>query len=351
MRRMAGDQVTINPGNDTANRPFSYDPQAVLSSAGHAETAGVLVRGWGATHAGTFNQPPTIALTMQSGSSVAAGGSVTLQASADDAEDHSLTASIRWELVSAGPGAVVGTGETFTPTLSALGQHPIRFSVTDSGGKVASQLVTIQATGTLPTFSDVRLEEEPGLSSGTMITLRGDGRAAKWSVDQKFGLRANQGLYGDFWYFEGHRLIEEANQAVGLVIGGTPLDPYAFNTTPPSCSVNTVGPGLYQNLILVEQGMSPNAAYYGLAVDYRGDHPIVHVIVEGEVRGTLELRDATVPVYPMLYGNVTNNPGAAYDMEINFGPSFHENPVQALMNSGIDPSGLRLCWGTSNDDC
>jgi hypothetical protein len=271
-------------------------------------------------------------------------------ASASDAEDGASSAKIEWEDLSAGSGRVHGTGASFSFTPAALGQHPIRISVTDSGGKRAERTLTIEARGELEQLSSVRLTNEPGLT-GKGIQLSSDGLSAHWTVDEKLGVRANQGLYGDFWYVEGHRLIPEDNQAIGLVIGGVSLDPYPFNTTPPSCSINTTGPSVFRDLMYAQSSAAKNVEYYGLAVDYRGNYPIAHVIIGGQLATSLHLTDVTVPVYPMLYGNV-NGQGAPFDMAINFGGTpFHENPKAVLNAAGIDASGLKLCWGNANSAC
>src|SRR5262249_11122539 len=139
--------------------------------------------------------------------------------------------------------------------------------------------------------------------------------------------------------------------AIGLVIGGVSLDPYPFDTTPPSCSINTTGPSVFRDLMYEQSDSPKNTEYYGLAVDYRGDYPIAHIIIGGQLATSLHLVDVTVPVYPMLYGNV-NGTGAQFDMEINFGASpFHEDPVSVLKAAGVDTAGLKLCWGNANSAC
>ena len=352
LRRKQGNQVTINPGNDTVNQPFVFDPRAVLRAAGQSDAAQALVLGWGATHAGMLNQPPELSLLTTPPSLVNVGESVTLMAAAADAEGGVSDADIQWDVLSIGigPERVHATGAAFTFKPEALGRHPIRVSVADAGGKRVEHTVTIEADGTLQQFSSVALVNEPGLT-GAGIQLSSDGLRAHWTRDQKLGVRANQGLYGDFWYVEGHRLVPEDNQAIGLVIGGVSLNPYQFNTTPPSCSINTTGPSVFHDLMYAQSNPPSNVEYYGMAVDYRGDYPIVYVVIGGQLATTLHLTDVTVPIYPMLYGNV-NSHGAAYDMEINFGgSSFHEDPIAVLDRAGIDSAGLKLCWGNANSAC
>jgi hypothetical protein len=78
----------------------------------------------------------------------------------------------------------------------------------------------------------------------------------------------------------------------------------------------------------------------------------VYVIFDGQLRDTLHLTDATVPIYPMLYGNATGTPSGTPDMEINFGATaFHENPFSVLNGAGIDTSALHACWGSASSSC
>ncbi len=347
-RRTTGTHVTINPGNDTVNRPFRFDPVALLREAGLEDTAEALVLGFGGSHASTWNEPPVVAPFLAP-VSVPVGTSATLAASAFDAEDGLLSSSIVWEVLSTGYGAarVRGTGPTFTFAPAAIGTHPVRLTVLDSGGKEASAEVTVTATGTLPRFTEVRMT--PEATSGRGIVVSDDGLRVRWTENAKYGIRANQGIYGQFWYFEGHRLVGPENQGVGLVVGGASLDPYVFNDTPPSCSLNAVG-GVYRDLIY--QVAAPQGAdTYGFAVDYRGAFPIVYVIVSDVLLATLRLTDATVPIYPMLYGNPTIAT-ADWDAEINFGGApFRYDPARVLSGAGIDASSLVACWGDHNEAC
>jgi hypothetical protein len=348
MRRTTETHVTINAGNDTADVPFEFEPRALLRSAGLSAAADSLVPGWGATHAGVYNHPP--AVTAPAGVSVSAGTPVMLSGQAYDAEDGELDAVLLWEVLSTGygPERVQGKGASFTFAPAVLGVHPVRLTAVDSGGKRARAVVDVQASGELPQHRDVRIVADA--LSGSGIVVADDGLRVRWTAEGKYAIRANQGLYGGFWYFESRRLIAPANQAPGLVIGGVSLDPYPFNVTPPSCSINTAG-GVFQNLIYRAPLPDPAIEHYGFAVDYRGRYPIVYVIMGDALTSTLHLTDATVPIYPMLYGNPTGA-GAEWDIAINFGGApFHYDPVAALAAAGVDASALVLCWGAANAAC
>jgi PKD repeat protein len=346
-RRTVGVQARINPGNDTANFPFTYDPGAVLNA--NSVDPSALVLGWGQTHAEPPSAPPD--LSAPPGGTVALGGSLALSATATDTEDGSLDASIHWVDLATprnDPGNTydnVGATWQFTPT--ALGIHPIEVSVIDSAGLVARQTFDVEVTGTLPVVpvAQVRLEQDAQSSSGA--DLRGDGRAAAWNDNGKYGVRANQGMIGNFWYFELHRLGPPQNQGGGLMIKDGHLDPYKPLNVAPSCSFN-YSASIWRDLISVSGYETDDTDFYGLAVDYRGRNPIVHFITQDGstpvLAHTMVLPDVTVPVYPILYGNPQDNPG--FDAEINFGAtSFHYNPAAVLSGGGVDPSGLQVGWG------
>lgn len=346
-RRTVGEQARINPGNDITNVPFAYDPASALAGGG-VDAAG-LVLGWGQSNAEPPNAAPV--LSVPAGGTVAVGGSLALSATATDAEDGSLSTEITWVDLATphnDPGNTdenVGASWQFQPT--AIGIHPIQVSVRDSGGLIATQTFEVQVTGTLPTlsFGQVRLEQDAQSSAGAQ--LRPDGLAAQWFDNGKYGVRANQGMIGNYWYFELHRLGPPQNQGGGLMIKDGHLDPYLAVNVAPSCSVNYAA-SVWQDLISVAGYDTENTSYYGFAVDYRGRNPTVHVITtEGatpSVVHSMVLPDVTVPVYPILYGNPQD--GSNYDAEVNFGASaFHYDPLSVLTGAGVDTNGLQVGWG------
>ncbi len=347
MRRTTETQLRINAGNDTTNFPFVFDPVEVLTDA-NLPIANDVVLGFAGTRALPLQSAPV--LSAPSGLTVAEGTPVMLTATATDAEDGSLTPFIRWEDLATGhgPSRLVAMGGSFAFTPTVMGIHPIRVSVMDAGGKVDAEVIDVVVTGTLPALANVHLEADA--TSGAGITLSPDGYAAHYSIDAKNGIRVNQGIFGGFWYFEAERLVPVTDQGVGLVTKDGDLDPYTFNITPPSCSLNVVG-ATWQNLIF-HRGVVTTETHFGFAVDYRGRYPIVYIIVDGAVIDEIHMRDATVPVYPMLYGNVTNQAGP-FDMGLNLGQTaFHYDARAALTAYGLpDAASLELCWGSQNAAC
>jgi hypothetical protein len=166
----------------------------------------------------------------------------------------------------------------------------------------------------------------------------------------KMGIRANQGLYGEFWYYELTRLGGTVNQGGGVAIWEGDLNPYSGDNVPPSTSINTSG-GMWQNIIYLTPYDTSNTTY-GFAVDYRGVNPIVYVIVDNggtsEVVDQWEMYDAFTPVHPLLYGNPTGS--GTFDERANFGTdAFVHDPCTALTAWGASPSGvLEQGWGDAN---
>ena len=341
-RRHVGIQATANFGGDHVNFPFTYDAEAVLRAAGYEDVANALMLGFGYSYAGTFQEPPT--LSMPDDRTVSLGASVTLTATAEDEEDGSLDEFIRWEdtaMVYGQRDSARGTTFTFTP--ADIGIHDITATVRDRGGKVTQRTTRVVVEGALENPDTVRLT--PSDSSGRGIELDPDGLGVFFTEEGKRGIRANQGLYGAFWYFEARPANAEMDAGIGLTIRGGSLDPYWDQFVPPSASVNALG-STWRNLI--HRSTLPDELRnrpIGFAVDYRGETPTVYVIIGGAVRDTIEMTDATVPVYPFVYGNPTSNQTPP-DIRVNFGASqFAYDPMTALMASDIDPSGLVLGWG------
>ncbi len=195
--------------------------------------------------------------------------------------------------------------------------------------------------------------------AGSGVDLSPDGRRARWTIADKMGVRANQGLLDGFQYFEVHREGAPTNQGGGLVIWEGDLDPYSADNVPPSMSVNTLT-GIWQNIIYLGYYDSSLYDTYGFAVDYRGMNPVVYVIINDEVYAQWEMYDVFVPVHPMLYGNSIGTAPGTYDEGVFFGDSalpnngFDLNVTAALLAWGVpmaDVAALQLCWGDMNTDC
>ncbi len=340
--------VEINPGNDTVNVPFTYDPASALRAAGMADTADALVLGWGTTFAGAPDDPPV--LRVPNDRSVAAGTPITLQATATDTEDGDLTGKIEWELLSSPhyAGRTKASGGTFTFTATAVGIHPARATIRDAAGHWVEATVRITVPGPVTMVDQPQLVHD--VESGQEIVISPDGRSARWVGVDKQGVRANQSIYGAFWYFEFERLGDVVNEGGGIVTGDGHIGPYSWDDVAASCSVN-VSDGFYYDLIWETHFSStpPNYDHYGFAVDYRGEHPAVYVIVGDQLLDQMVLSDAWVELYPMVYGNETGTTtDGHYDEAINFGQRpFAYDPVSVLEAQGVDTTELVVGWGNA----
>lgn len=348
-KRTVGYEVEINPGHDTTNFPFFYDPEALLRAAGMGEVADALVLGWGGTRRRAPDDAPV--LSPSADLTVSAGTPVTVSVAATDTEDGDMTADVRWELLSTPyyAGRLTGRGGTFSFTPTEIGVHPARAWVRDSAGQLSEVVVEVTVSGPVAQHDPVRLEPDP--LSGAGVVLSPDGLSARWTGLGKMGIRANQSNYGRFWYFETERLVAPRNQGGGLVVGNGDLNPYDWAHVPQSCSTNNGG-GIWRNIMWQANFPDPDPAsytHYGFAVDYRGRHPIVYVIVGGAVAQELYLDDVWTEIHPMLYGNPSSTASGDYDETINFGGSpFFYDPAAALTAHGVDVTAFELGWGDAS---
>ena len=344
LRTVVGPEIEINPGNDTTTFPFHYDPDALLRAAGFGDTADELIMGWGSTYAGPPDAAPV--LTVSADQAVGSGAMVTVTASALDAEDGDLSAEIEWELLSSPyyDARVAGSGTSFTFTASGVGVHPARARVVDSAGQVTEQVVRVSVTTPLPSFTTVQLVHDPLTGAG--VVLDATATQVRWTGLGKMGIRANQGCYGCFAYFEFSRAHAPENMGGGLVTGPGNLNPFGWSDVPQSVAINVLG-GSWRNLIPKASFPGPATGFdtYGVVVDYRAEHPTVYVIVDDVLHYEVVLDDVWTEVYPMLYGNPLDTAPGSYDETINFGASpFVYDPVTILDAHGIDTTGLSLGW-------
>ncbi len=119
-------------------------PTAAMN--GRTATGGVLnalaaLSGNGGGGGGPVNTAPTVSIaTPANNASFTQGDSVSFSASASDAEDGALSASITW--TSSRDGAI-GTGASFSTASLSVGTHTVTASVTDSGNLTTTDTVTV----------------------------------------------------------------------------------------------------------------------------------------------------------------------------------------------------------------
>ncbi|MCP5067157.1 MAG: hypothetical protein GY946_11380 [bacterium] len=183
-------------------------------------------------------------------------------------------------------------------------------------------------------------------TTGGGITTTPDGLGVMYSETSKKGIRANQGMIGEFRYWEAHREVGEVNIGQGVITAYGRIDPYPFNPEQPSMSINSMS-SIWRNLNNVGS-YDTSQDTYGFAVDYRGSRPIVHCVVGDEVVHTMTLPDVFTPLHPLLYGSV---PDPLVSQTANFGQEiFQYGPKAALERAGVDTSELVLGWGDVNAD-
>jgi hypothetical protein len=346
-RYEVGAQMAINTGADTTNFPFYFELSAVkaaLTSAGEAAAAGALVAGFGASRAQPLNAEPS--LTVPADRTLSVGGAVMLSASATDSEDGDLSGSIQWQdMASLHHAPLTGSGGSFSFT-PGIGRHPLRVSVADSGGRTTSKTVMVTVTGTLPASSPVRLQGDA--LSAPSVNLSGDGLSVDFRQPDR-GVRANTPIYGQYWYFEAHRNWPGiASIGVGVTVREAPLNPLSV-IDPPWCATLFMT-GFTTHNINQRHSVRPEHDHYGFAVDYRNEHPVVHILAggplapQGEYIGTIEMNEVWTPLYPFIYGNALSDDSATMDATLNFGATtFVFNPVNVI---GADrAAGIRVGWG------
>lgn len=191
--------------------------------------------------------------------------------------------------------------------------------------------------------AEVRFAPDENTNFG--IRLDESGLRVSYLTPTKSGIRANQGMIGEFRYFEGQRLIRPVNSGIGLITAHGQIDPVSFRPAQPCMSVNTTG-SVWRNLVWVSD-LPETQTHYGFAVDYRGTRPIVYVITDDRLIHTMTMDDVFLPLYPMAYGDTTEV-GELINAA-NFGASpFTFDPHTILSSQGVDTSDLVLGWGAAN---
>ena len=202
---------------------------------------------------------------------------------------------------------------------------------------------------TVRQFDPVILNQDE--STGEGISLGPEKLGASYSINLKMAIRANQGMIGQFRYFEAHRSVGPYNIGQGLITEYAFINHYCCVTpnlsgAPPSMSVNSSS-SIWRNLVS-QASYNTSNTYYGFAVDYRGPRPIVHVIIGNALVHSLVLDDIFTPIFPMLYGNTQ---GPMRTNTANFGTSpFQYDARQILSSAGVNTTGLILGWGDANDE-
>jgi hypothetical protein len=221
-----------------------------------------------------------------------------------------------------------------SPTSSS---DPLVSPVTSHKNKVFFDVVSSVTSSIVSTSDD-------GLSVGYIPGL--DGKAA---------LRANQGMLGEFRYWEGRALLDD-DMGFGFVSPNEPINDYCCVTAPSnnqdfsdplapgsSMSVNTAGSGnsIWENLVF-QNNYANNDFFIGLAIDYTGLEPVVYVIGSSGIQQTIVLSDYdnAESIFPMFYGNsnLSETRGPVAVQTANFGhePFFYN--VEQILSDAMIPN-------------
>jgi PKD repeat protein len=147
---------------------------STLSSGTHSITASVTDSGGATANASitvTVNAPPVVNITApEDGAGFVPDDQVTFTGTASDLEDVDLSAIIDW--TSSIDGAL-GTGASINVSTLSSGTHTVTASVTDVGGKTASDSITVTVNAA-PTVS-ITAPQEDGttVQSGDVVTFTG----------------------------------------------------------------------------------------------------------------------------------------------------------------------------------
>jgi hypothetical protein len=116
----------------------------------------------------TVNTSPTVSITAPAvGAQVPAGQSIALVASATDAEDGDLSATISWQSSQDG---LLGSGSTFTVNTLSAGPHVLTAAVVDSAGTGATAQRTITIIGP-PVVDIIAPADGASVSAETPVPL------------------------------------------------------------------------------------------------------------------------------------------------------------------------------------
>ena len=201
----------------------------------------------------------------------------------------------------------------------------------------------------MPVQDEVYFVRDEG--TNRLLTMSDDKLGVSYGETQKSAIIANQGMIGEFRYWEARRHVEPMDIGSGLISFWAFKNPYCcvnqgLDGAPPSMSLNSLG-GVWRNL-QHQHGYNNATEHYGYAVDYRGTRPIVYVITIDGLISTLHLDDFITPIYPMLYGS--SGPGPRLANSGNFGATpFYFNAKAVLDEAGIDTTEFVQGWGPWGD--
>lgn len=392
-----GEQYRINFGG-VDGAAFERDPTATIET--------LLFNGGDLLQYGMpINRAkPTLSIT-EGSQLVQQNASVTFTAVATDDDSSNISSSVEWFL----DGVSLGTSSTISPSTSTVGTYQLTAVVEDSeelssslsvnlyvhpisgGGDLDQDLdgltydeeITASSSPANPDTDGDGLSDGYEVANGTsptvstalpagfeahedsvyfnfendatshIISTSDDGYSVGYipGVDGKAAIRANQGMKGEFRYWEGQGLFDgdlgygfiDPNEDINdYCCTSFPVDPQDFSdplVPGSSMGINTSGAtnGIWQRLVF-QENYTNNDSYIGLAVDYTADDPVVYVLGTAGIEATITLPtyDALEAIFPMFYGNLPTERDAIALQRANFGQEpFFYDPVQVLTDAGV----------------
>lgn len=158
--------------------------------SGITVTGGVLDAYAAVNDGAPVNAAPAVSISSPSnGSTFAQGATISFAASASDAEDGDLGASLAW---SSSIDGAIGSGASFSRTLST-GTHTISASVTDSGGRAGAASVSI--TVTLPPPTNDNCGGAFALAAGVQVS-----GSTQWATNDGSANCGSSATSPDVWF-------------------------------------------------------------------------------------------------------------------------------------------------------
>ncbi|MFN0244050.1 MAG: hypothetical protein ACKVWV_14260 [Planctomycetota bacterium] len=225
-----GFQQTINPGNDLAAQPFTYDARAALG-AQYYRGGDALVLGW--------NEPPSVSITPVL-TTIVQGTAATLTASASSGTGADLAHVLTWQ----GDDGASGSGATFVYAPTALGRHTVTAFVTGPEGTTSAANATVHVvkTGHIDSDRDGLSFDEETLAGTSPSFADSDGDDALDGDELAHGtspLSPDSDFDGMHDGFEARYTLDALADDAHLDLdldGFTNADEYAAHTDPTSAS-------------------------------------------------------------------------------------------------------------------
>ncbi len=364
-----------NVGQDATNAPMRSNLEKAMAWQGINPVQ--LRKGWGAVHNAPALEDLAV-ITFQISGTAAVGRAVEITATCTDANGNDQSAHLRWfnHGESWNLPAAFGTGAAYSFTPRALGYYPITVEYIDPHGRSIQRKLSVMVNGEPPVFGVQQWDDV--FSHPAVADI--DGNQIRFGTATPAGLMGvvNQGLWGDYEYFEltllqtdnagefGFGLTTALNGQVAggrqnvelLSDGAGTLAVHTQGAASDTVTVRVNGAQLARQIEDLEfaiDGANAATKTLGFAVDYRDKtkEPLVHLIGYDQAAAapallaSVRLANAHGPVHPMAYCvDAGGTAPGAFDVSFNGGAdAFVYNPELILMAANVDTVGMKTGWG------